>query len=159
MNERREKRGNARRRARRGRRAAFRVALLMWPALGWATIFAALAAGGAENLYRSAWRFIHELEKQIMHTNVNPEAALGVMGLLGMGFALFVLGLVFLHALRRRKPGRARASTVAGLCVLLLCVGAMLVLNEADAPTRLITGHENSLLHKQTKFRLSPSAG
>ena len=142
MNKRRDKRGRARRRARRGRRAALRVALLIWPALGWATVFAALAAGGVENLYRSAWRFIHEMEEQIMHTNVNLEAALGVMGLLGTGFALFVLGLVFLHALWRRKPGRARASAVAGLGVLILYVGAMLAFALVSREQTLAPGEE-----------------
>jgi len=31
-----------------------------------------------------------------------------------------------------------------------------LLINESDLPTRFIIGHENSLLHKKTEFRLSP---
>ena len=42
--------------------------------------------------------------------------------------------------------------------LLLGLLGDVLLLNESSLPTRFIIGHENSLLHRRTKFRIEPRA-
>jgi hypothetical protein len=62
-----------------------------------------------------------------MYTNVNLEAALGVLGFLGTGFCLFVAALVLLHALKTRRRERARrvlAASVAGVAAYAFLVVA-----------------------------------
>lgn len=55
-----------------------------------------------------------------MNTNVNLEAALGVMAFLGSGFLAFLVVLLIAHAVVVRKPARA------GLGVMLITGGAIL---------------------------------
>ncbi|HEX8476417.1 MAG TPA: hypothetical protein VF666_20635 [Pyrinomonadaceae bacterium] len=62
-----------------------------------------------------------------MYTNVNLEAALGVLGFLGTGFCLFVAGLIILHALKTKRRERAKrilAMSVAGAALYAVLVVA-----------------------------------
>ena len=60
-----------------------------------------------------------------MHTNVNLDSVVGALGLLGAGLLLAALGIVFVHALLRRKAERALGAllvcgVVSGLYVVLM---------------------------------------
>jgi hypothetical protein len=71
-----------------------------------------------------------------MSSNVNLESVVGALGLLGAGFILTLLWLVFDLPSDTRCPA--------------------LLVGESLLPTRFIIGHENSLLHRRTRFRLEP---
>jgi hypothetical protein len=77
-----------------------------------------------------------------MNTNVNLEAALGVLGFLGTCFVLFALGLVFVHSLWRRKTGRSRAAALASLALLGLYVVLMVAFSLASREQVLARGEE-----------------
>src|SRR3954471_10270889 len=61
-----------------------------------------------------------------MHTNVNLEAALGVMAFLGTAFALGLGALILLHALKTRRRGRARTVSAAAFILIGFYLLAML---------------------------------
>lgn len=71
-----------------------------------------------------------------MHSNVNLESVVGALGLLGAGFVLALLGLVFDLPSNSRCPAR--------------------LVGESMLPTRFIIGHENSLFHRKPRFRPEP---
>src|SRR3954470_9319313 len=50
-----------------------------------------------------------------MHTNVNLEAAVGVLAFLGAAFVLGLAVIIVLHALKTRKRTRARTVSLAAL--------------------------------------------
>lgn len=77
-----------------------------------------------------------------MHSNVNLESVVGALGLLGAAFVLALLGLVFAHALLRRRRGRARAALAAGLCVAGLYVALTLAFSLASTEEVLAGGAE-----------------
>lgn len=77
-----------------------------------------------------------------MNTNVNLEAALGFLALLGTGFLLVVSALVLLHALITRRLGRARIVFVAGVGILALYSILMLLFSFASSEKALAFGEE-----------------
>ena len=50
-----------------------------------------------------------------MNTNVNLESAIGVLAFLGIAFVLGLAALVILHALKTRRPTRARKIGLAAV--------------------------------------------
>ena len=68
-----------------------------------------------------------------MNSNVNLEAAIGILALLGTAFMLGLAAIIILHVLKRRRRMRARTISIAAVSLI---------------------GHENSFWHKKTKFRL-----
>ena len=77
-----------------------------------------------------------------MNTNVNLEAAVGALAFLGTALCLGVAGLVVLHALARRKLGRARGVLLAALAVAGLYLGLMLAFSLASTERALARGEE-----------------
>lgn len=61
-----------------------------------------------------------------MNTNVNLEAATGVLGFLGTAFLVGLALLVALHALKTRKDERAGKVGPAALTALGLYLGLLL---------------------------------
>nr|MDQ3819432.1 DUF4352 domain-containing protein [Acidobacteriota bacterium] len=53
-----------------------------------------------------------------MNTNVNLEAAVGVLALLGTAFVMGLAVIIVLHSIRARRRGRARAAGLAALALL-----------------------------------------
>src|SRR5947199_1518256 len=53
-----------------------------------------------------------------MHTNVNLEAAVGVLAFLGTAFVLGLAVIIILHALKTRKRVRARTVSLAALTLI-----------------------------------------
>lgn len=105
-----------------------------------------------------------------MYTNVNLEAAIGVLGLMATGFCLFVAGLVFLHALVKRKRERAKRVlmvSLAGVGIYALLVAAFALSSEGRVLAR---GEEKyfceidchlaySVLHVRTTKTLGEGSG
>jgi hypothetical protein len=77
-----------------------------------------------------------------MNTNVNLEAALGVLAFLGSCCALLVAGLIFVHALIRGKRGRARFVLLAASIGVAIYLGLMLAFSFASNEKRLVVGEE-----------------
>lgn len=77
-----------------------------------------------------------------MNSNVNLEAAIGVLGFLGMGFVLLALGLILIHALWAKKFRRARGVARAGLGVLGLYCGLLLAFSLSSGEKVLARGEE-----------------
>ncbi|MBA3804910.1 MAG: hypothetical protein H0X14_04265 [Acidobacteria bacterium] len=77
-----------------------------------------------------------------MNTNVNLEAALGVMAFLGGCFALLVAGLIFIHALTRGKGKRARLISLAAALGVAIYLGLVLAFSFASDEKRLASGEE-----------------
>jgi hypothetical protein len=117
-----------------------------------------------------------------MYTNVNLAAPVGVLLLLATGFLLFVAALALGYSLISKKFGLTFPST-SGQGVLENSHAAgtpittplqpsqtytttfvfdlptnirnpTLLIHEGDAITSLIIGHENSFLHKKTRFQI-----
>jgi hypothetical protein len=71
-----------------------------------------------------------------MHTNVNLEAAIGVLAFLGTAFILGLAVIIVLHAVKTRKRVRARTVSLAGLTLLgfyLLALFAFSLLSREKA--------------------------
>jgi hypothetical protein len=77
-----------------------------------------------------------------MHTNVNLEAALGFLGLLGSCAVLIVICLIAAHALFTRRGARLRVALVAAVGWVMIYVGLMLVFSFASSENRLARGEE-----------------
>ena len=69
-----------------------------------------------------------------MHTNVNLEAAVGVLAFLGTAFVLGLAAIIVLHAIKTRRRMRARTVSLAALtlagCYLLLMLAFSAVSRE-----------------------------
>jgi hypothetical protein len=74
-----------------------------------------------------------------MNSNVNLESFVGALGLSGLGFVLLVQGLVFLHALWRKKSRRAKGVPLA---VVALYSGLVPASSLASAEKVLARGEE-----------------
>jgi hypothetical protein len=77
-----------------------------------------------------------------MNTNVNLPAAIGVLGLLGTGFLLFVAVLVLIHALVVRRGARAKFVVLAMLLVTGAYLAAILIFAFASHEKVLARGEE-----------------
>lgn len=77
-----------------------------------------------------------------MHSNVNLEAVVGVLGFLGTCLLLAALGLVFIHAWLVRQRRRAAAVLSAGLAVAGLYLALMLAFSLASSEKVLAGGVE-----------------
>lgn len=77
-----------------------------------------------------------------MNTNVNLEAALGVLSLVGFCFVLLLTGLVFVHALARRKKARAVRALAAALALCVLYAGGTVAFSLASSERVLARGEE-----------------
>ena len=115
--------------------AALRWALLAPPALFWSVVFAAVAG------VRPA-RQLLMLEEPDMNTNVNLEAALGVLAFAGSGFVLALLALVAVHALARRRYARARRAALGVAAGAALYAAALLGFSLASGEKVLAGGQE-----------------
>jgi hypothetical protein len=77
-----------------------------------------------------------------MHTNVNFEAALGVLLFLGTCLILLALVALAAHGLIARKYGRMRKGLLALVVVLGVYLGLMLVFSLGSNEKRLARGEE-----------------
>jgi hypothetical protein len=77
-----------------------------------------------------------------MNTNVNLEAALGVLSFLGSCGLLLVICLVAAHALFTRRWGRFRVALASAACLLVIYLGLMLVFSFTSREKRLARGEE-----------------
>ena len=92
---------------------ALKGALLAIPLLFWATVFAGVAGVGPA-------RSLLIRGEPNVNTNVNLEAAVGVLAFVGSCFVLVLLGIVLAHALATRRFARARR-----VAFVLLAGGAL----------------------------------
>lgn len=77
-----------------------------------------------------------------MYTNVNLEAPIGALALLGTGGLLFVGALALIYFLARRKAGGAKIIFAAMVITSAAYVGAMLVFSFTSHETLLARGQE-----------------
>jgi hypothetical protein len=77
-----------------------------------------------------------------MYTNVNLAAPVGVLTFLGTAFLLGVIALIVLHALIRRKIGRATLFVVAGVVIASVYFGIVLLFSFASNERVLTRGQE-----------------
>jgi hypothetical protein len=77
-----------------------------------------------------------------MNTNVNLEAALGVLGFLGACALLFIILIIAAHALFMRKRLRLKLALAAIVCLLTLYLGLMLAFSLLSTEKRLARGEE-----------------
>ena len=77
-----------------------------------------------------------------MNTNVNLEAAIGVLAFLGTGFLLGLATLVILHAIKVRQLTRARRILFSASVVLVFYVGLLLVFSHVSREKALAFGEE-----------------
>lgn len=77
-----------------------------------------------------------------MNTNVNLEAALGVLALVGSCALLFLILAVSVHALFRRKWSRLRLLLSAALLWVAVYLGLMLIFSAASREKLLMRGEE-----------------
>ena len=81
-------------------------------------------------------------EKADVNTNVNLEAAVGVLALMGTCLVLLLLGLVAAHAIVKRKPARARKVVLVALAGGAVYLGGLLAFSAASAERVLGGGEE-----------------
>ena len=122
-------------RQRRRAEKALRSALLLPPAVFWSVVFASVAG------VRPA-RALLMLEEPNVNTNVNLEAAVGVLAFLGSGFVAVLLALVLAHALATRRYARARKTAVVGVALGALYLVAVLGFSLASGERVLAGGQE-----------------
>jgi hypothetical protein len=77
-----------------------------------------------------------------MNTNVNLEAAAGVLALMGTGLLLSALGAVVVYALIKRKRALARKVLFAGAAFVVLYVGGMIAFSLVSSEKVLARGEE-----------------
>lgn len=77
-----------------------------------------------------------------MNANVSLESVVGALSLLGTALLLAVLGLVFVHALVRRKFWRAKTAFAAGLVLAAVYAAAMLSFSFASRERLIARGGE-----------------
>jgi hypothetical protein len=82
------------------------------------------------------------VEKTMMNTNVNLEAAIGVLAFLATAFVLGLAALVLLHALKTRKLARARKVWIAALTGLGLYLALLLTFSFVSREKALAFGEE-----------------
>jgi hypothetical protein len=77
-----------------------------------------------------------------MNTNVNLEAAVGVLAFLGAAFVLGLAALIIIHAIKTRKRARAGRVGLAGLVGLGLYVALLLAFSLMSREKVLAFGEE-----------------
>src|SRR6266704_1831383 len=77
-----------------------------------------------------------------MYTNVNLEAPVGALALLGTGFLIFIAVVVLIQSLIVRKHGRARIVLILMCGVVALYLAAILVFSFASHYKLLARGEE-----------------
>lgn len=77
-----------------------------------------------------------------MNTNVNLEAALGVLAFMGSCAVLLLICLVAAHAFITRRGPRARLAVLAALGWVVIYLGVMLVFSFASREKALARGEE-----------------
>ncbi|HEY0322317.1 MAG TPA: DUF4352 domain-containing protein [Pyrinomonadaceae bacterium] len=77
-----------------------------------------------------------------MNTNVNLEAALGVLGFLGASAVLLLICLIAAHALFTRRTARLRLALVAAIGWVIIYLGLMLVFSFTSREKALARGEE-----------------
>lgn len=77
-----------------------------------------------------------------MNTNVNLEAALGVLGFLGACAVLLIICLVAAHALFTKRNARLRMALVAAVGWVMIYLAVMLVFSFASSDKVLARGEE-----------------
>ena len=77
-----------------------------------------------------------------MHTNVNLEAAVGVMAFLGTAFLLGLAVIIVLHALKTRRRVRARRVSLAALTLIGFYLLIMLAFSFVSREKVLASGVE-----------------
>lgn len=77
-----------------------------------------------------------------MHTNVNLEAAFGVLALLGTAFVVGLAVIIVLHAVKTRRRGRARTVSLAALTLVGFYLLAMLAFSFVSREKVLAFGVE-----------------
>jgi len=77
-----------------------------------------------------------------MHTNVNLEAAVGVLAFLGTAFVLGLAVIIVLHALKTRKRTRARTVSLAALALIGFYLLALFVFSFVSREKVLAFGVE-----------------
>jgi hypothetical protein len=90
-----------------------------------------------------------------MHTNANLDCLVGALGLIGASVVLAALGLVFVHALLRRRAGRAVASLVVGGAVSMIYVALMLGVSLTSSEEVLAAGAEKYLCELDCRLAYS----
>jgi hypothetical protein len=80
--------------------------------------------------------------RRLMNTNVNLEAAVGILAFLGTAFILGLAVLVIIHALKTRKRARAGKIGLAGLAGLGLYLGLLLAFSFMSREKALAFGDE-----------------
>lgn len=81
-------------------------------------------------------------EEPDVNTNVNLEAAAGVLALAGGCLVLLLLGLLAAHALVKRRPARARKVALVALAGGAVYLGGVLAFSAASAERVLAGGEE-----------------
>lgn len=77
-----------------------------------------------------------------MNTNVNLEAAVGVLAFLGTAFVLGVAAIIILHALKTRKRMRARTVSLAAVSFIGLYLTLLLIFSFVSREKVLAFGEE-----------------
>lgn len=77
-----------------------------------------------------------------MNTNVNLDAPVGVMAFLGGAFLLGLAALIFIHAIKTRRLGRAKKLGIAAAVGLGLYLTLMLVFSFISREKALALGEE-----------------
>jgi hypothetical protein len=77
-----------------------------------------------------------------MHTNVNLEAAVGVLAFLGTAFVLGLAVIIVLHALKTRKRARAKTISLAALTLIGFYLLAVLAFSFVSREKVLALGVE-----------------
>ena len=77
-----------------------------------------------------------------MYTNVNLAAPVGVLAFLGTGFLLFVVGLVLVYSVLRKKFGLTKFALVSIALVAGLYLVCLLIFSFASSEKVLARGEE-----------------
>lgn len=77
-----------------------------------------------------------------VNTNVNLEAALGVLALVGSCAVLLAIGLVAVHALLTKRGSRARLALAAAFGWVMIYMGLLVVFSLASRERALARGEE-----------------
>jgi len=77
-----------------------------------------------------------------MYTNVNLAAPVGVLAFLGTGFLLFIVGLVLIYSVVRKKPWLTKLSLVGIALVAGIYLVVLLIFSFASSEKVLARGEE-----------------
>jgi hypothetical protein len=86
------------------------------------------------------WHF--RRKEKLMNTNVNLEAAVGILAFLGTAFVLGLAVLIIIHAIKTRKRARAGRVGLAGLAVLGLYLVLLVAFSFMSREKALAFGEE-----------------